>query len=56
MPRWRVLRRLTWSCWPPVELIIFFGNGGTDFAPIIEAYAKRQVQELPAPRSHPGPP
>ena len=28
----------------------FFGNGGTDFAPIIEAYAKRQVQELPVPQ------
>ena len=33
----------------------FFGNGGTDFAPIIEAYAKRQVQELPAPRPIPVP-
>ena len=29
----------------------FFGNGGTDFAPIIEAYAKRFAQEqtLPLP-------
>ena len=25
----------------------FFGNGGTDFAPIIEAYAKRMTQEQP---------
>ena len=33
----------------------FFGNGGTDFAPLIEAYAKRQVQELPAPRPIPVP-
>ncbi len=33
----------------------FFGNGGTDFAPIIEAYAKRQVQELPAPQPIPVP-
>ena len=33
----------------------FFGNGGTDFAPIIEAYAKRQVQELPVPRPIPVP-
>ena len=33
----------------------FFGNGGTDFAPIIEAYAKRQVQELPAPHPIPVP-
>ena len=23
----------------------FFGNGGTDFAPIVEAYAKRFSQE-----------
>ena len=28
----------------------FFGNGGTDFAPIIEAYAKRMTQEQPLPR------
>ena len=28
----------------------FFGNGGTDFAPIIEAYAKRTTQEQPLPR------
>ena len=28
----------------------FFGNGGTDFAPIIEAYAKRMSQEQPLPR------
>ena len=28
----------------------FFGNGGTDFAPIIEAYAKRVSQEQPLPR------
>lgn len=27
----------------------FFGNGGTDFAPIIEAYAKRTTQEQPLP-------
>ena len=33
----------------------FFGNGGTDFAPIIEAYAKRQALELPAPRPIPVP-
>ena len=33
----------------------FFGNGGTDFAPLIEAYAKRQAQELPAPRPIPVP-
>lgn len=33
----------------------FFGNGGTDFAPIIEAYAKRQVQELPSPHPIPVP-
>ncbi len=33
----------------------FFGNGGTDFAPIIEAYAKRQAQELPAPHPIPVP-
>ena len=28
----------------------FFGNGGTDFAPIIEAYAKRFTQEQTLPR------
>ncbi len=28
----------------------FFGNAGTDFAPIIEAFAKRQAQGLPFPR------
>ena len=33
----------------------FFGNGGTDFAPIIEAYAKRQSQEQPLPRPIPVP-
>ena len=26
----------------------FFGNGGTDFGPIVDAYAKRLAQELPA--------
>ncbi len=33
----------------------FFGNGGTDFAPIIEAYAKRMSQEQPLPRPIPVP-
>ena len=33
----------------------FFGNGGTDFAPIIEAYAKRRTQEQPLPRPIPVP-
>ena len=33
----------------------FFGNGGTDFAPIIEAYAKRLTQEQPLPRPIPVP-
>lgn len=33
----------------------FFGNGGTDFAPIIEAYAKRMTQEQPLPRPIPVP-
>ncbi len=33
----------------------FFGNGGTDFAPIIEAYAKRMEQEQPLPRPIPVP-
>ncbi|MBI4310491.1 MAG: thiamine pyrophosphate-requiring protein [Chloroflexi bacterium] len=33
----------------------FFGNGGTDFAPIIEAYAKRQAQEQVLPRPIPVP-
>ena len=33
----------------------FFGNGGTDFAPIIEAYAKRLAQEQPLPRPIPVP-
>ncbi len=33
----------------------FFGNGGTDFAPIIEAYAKRRIQEQPLPRPIPVP-
>ncbi len=33
----------------------FFGNGGTDFAPIIEAYAKRLSQEQPLPRPIPVP-
>ena len=28
----------------------FFGNAGTDFAPIIEAYAKRAAQGQPLPR------
>lgn len=28
----------------------FFGNGGTDFAPIVEAYAKRLAQEQMLPR------
>ena len=28
----------------------FFGNGGTDFAPIVEAYAKRIANELPMPK------
>jgi acetolactate synthase-1/2/3 large subunit len=29
----------------------FFGNAGTDFAPIIEAYAKRLAQGLPVPKA-----
>ena len=33
----------------------FFGNGGTDFAPIIEAYAKRLSQEQPLPKPIPVP-
>ena len=33
----------------------FFGNGGTDFAPIIEAYAKRFTQEQTLPRPIPVP-
>ena len=33
----------------------FFGNAGTDFAPIIEAYAKRFGQEQPLPRPIPVP-
>ncbi|HLF76172.1 MAG TPA: thiamine pyrophosphate-requiring protein [Dehalococcoidia bacterium] len=28
----------------------FFGNGGTDFGPIVDAYAKRISQELPVPK------
>ena len=28
----------------------FFANGGTDFGPIVEAYAKRLASELPVPR------
>ena len=32
-----------------------FGNGGTDFAPIIEAYAKRLTQEQVLPRPIPVP-
>ena len=28
----------------------FFGNAGTDFAPIVEAYAKRQAQGTLLPR------
>src|SRR5262247_3050054 len=28
----------------------FFANGGTDFGPIVEAYAKRLAGELPVPR------
>jgi acetolactate synthase-1/2/3 large subunit len=28
----------------------FFGNGGTDFGPIVDAYAKRLEQELPVPK------
>ncbi len=28
----------------------FFGNGGTDFGPIVEAFAKRLEQELPVPK------
>lgn len=28
----------------------FFGNGGTDFGPIVDAYAKRLSQELPVPK------
>ena len=33
----------------------FFGNGGTDFAPIIEAYANRRAQAPPLPRPIPVP-
>lgn len=33
----------------------FFGNGGTDFAPIVEAYAKRLSQEQVLPRPIPVP-
>ncbi len=33
----------------------FFGNGGTDFAPIVEAYSKRIQQEQPLPRPIPVP-
>ncbi|MBI4338673.1 MAG: hypothetical protein HY680_01825, partial [Chloroflexi bacterium] len=33
----------------------FFGNGGTDFAPIVEAYAKRIAQEQMLPRPIPVP-
>ena len=29
----------------------FFGNAGTDFAPIIEAYAKRAAQGVTLPRA-----
>ena len=28
----------------------FFANGGTDFGPIVEAYAKRMAGELPVPK------
>jgi len=28
----------------------FFANGGTDFGPIVEAYAKRMASELPVPK------
>ena len=28
----------------------FFANGGTDFGPIAEAYAKRLSHEMPVPR------
>ena len=28
----------------------FFGNGGTDFGPIVDAYAKRLASELPVPK------
>src|SRR5438067_7866927 len=28
----------------------FFANGGTDFGPIVEAYAKRLAHELPGPK------
>jgi len=28
----------------------FFANGGTDFGPIVEAYAKRLAGELPVPK------
>src|SRR5712692_5712030 len=28
----------------------FFANGGTDFGPIVEAYAKRLASELPVPK------
>jgi acetolactate synthase I/II/III large subunit len=28
----------------------FFGNGGTDFAPLVDAYAKRIANELPMPK------
>ena len=33
----------------------FFGNGGTDFAPIVEAYAKRFSQEQMLPKPIPVP-
>jgi len=33
----------------------FFGNGGTDFAPIVEAYSRRFLQEQPLPRPIPVP-
>ena len=33
----------------------FFGNGGTDFAPIVEAYAKRFTQEQMLPKPIPVP-
>src|SRR5687767_4258557 len=29
----------------------FFGNGGTDFGPIAEAYAKRMAMEQPVPKT-----
>src|SRR5206468_3992107 len=28
----------------------FFGNGGTDFGPIVDAYARRLATEAPAPK------